>query len=63
MDDMRIVPQPAMPPEKVAEYRRAIAPLLEQFAAKRTARLQIFAGGRGRTPSSNPIPLPSGSEN
>ena len=60
---MRIVSKPAMTPEKVEEYRRAIAPLQERCTARRTACLQIFAGGRGRTPSSNPLPLPSGSEN
>ena len=63
MDGMRIESKPVMTPEKVVEYRKAIAPLQENFTAKRTARLQIFAGGRGRTPSSNPIPLPPGSEN
>ena len=60
---MRTESKPAMTPEKAAEYRKAIAPLQEFFSAMRAARLQIFAGGRGKTPSPNPIPLLPGGEN
>jgi len=54
--------KPAMQPEQIEEYRRAIAPLQENFAAMKSSPRRIFAGGRGRPSSSNPIPLLPGSK-
>lgn len=59
---MKIEAKPAMTPEQIVEYRKAIAPLQENFAATRSLPRRIFAGGRGRPSSSNPIPLLPGSK-
>jgi len=47
--------------EQVALYRRAIEPVQHHFASAKAARLQIIAGGKGRSSSSEPTPLLPGS--
>jgi hypothetical protein len=58
---MRIIQNKGgMQAEQVENYQKAAAPLRESFLAEKAARLQIFAGGKARCPSSAPAPLLAG---
>jgi hypothetical protein len=55
---MRIIQEKGgMKAEQMENYQKASAPLRENFAAEKAARLQIFAGGKARFTPSVPASL------